>query len=1264
MRKQNCALLTMGSLRNNKYYSGFDPRNIQGCTVWLDATDVNGTGRNGSSGSAISTWVNKSGTSFGNFTQSTTSNCPVLSNISGYDVVKFNATSSIPMFLSNTTAYNYSTSSLYIVFQQVDRQAVDNPGIYTVLPTNSGGSDWNGSNGVSMTTVNNFSVFGNGGVVNINLTSSPQTYSPLGIYTLQISNNVGSGFFDGSPFTGQIDNGGATQFLAASAGQGIGARYISGAWSTNGGLNGYMCEVLLFTRFLQPSERQQIEGYLAWKWNIASRLQSPASISGLALWLDAADSSTLTFSGSNVTQWRDKSGNGRNTASATAGIVQGIPMNGRTTLNFPNDQFFTTPSFAMSAFTRTFFCVMRVTPTPYLADNTYYSLVPLSESPLNNNGLFYTHFRTNSPYTWNTTAGSYFGGGDWPIAGPMYTSITGLNSQPIMFTISRSAASTGYISYNGTSYTPSFTRTSGYSTTATAYNVPRNTTTGNHYFYGSDLCEILYYDAGLTTTQIQRIEGYLADKWGLQGRLPAGFPALFPISHPFYRSLPYTRAFNPLDINGCTLWLDGADGGSMTLSGSNITTWRDKSGNGSNATASGTPVFVQNALASNSVVSFNGTSYFTGTQTNTGTTQSTIAVVRFNSGGPQYARLASFGVNGSFDYNSASYFNLSSNTTQFAITRNSIETDVLGLTSDAYHIVTTIFNGTNGLYYVDGGMTSNSAAWSSAFNYNQYRIGADQIPTTAQQLQGSIGEFITYSNALSTTERQQLERYLGWKWNISNQINSPAEIGTLALWMDAADSNTLTLSGANVTAWRDKGANNLPLTLVGTPTWTSNSVNFTGTQYFTNTTISLNLSAMTVFLVGYNVAGITNGGGLLSLVPLSTGTDYNQTNAITYNFSSTLAQLYTTFNYTASAINANYTSPTNPILFTHVQNGTAMTLYSLGTSFYSTTTNFTPGTTTGLAIGARYQHGNGTASAYLYGTVKEIIVYNTALNLAQRQQVEKYLARKWGLTGSTSIPSSTLSLDIPPRISSYAPPQASNLSVWLDAADTTQVSLSGSNVAAWLDKSSNGLSMQSGASPTYVSNSLNGLPTIAFTTTQNLSSTTTLTLSPSNTWAVVFNAPSGGNYFMAEHSSNINNVQGSYFSGTNFDLYAMNRTGVLATWKRYQDSSGQGVPPFNPNTWYIAIVSDNNLNGGVFFRRNGVTRTISNVNTYGALTGNITSNFFVNHRLSAAVNIAELLVYNRGLSLAEVQTLEGYLASKWGLFSSLPTTHPYAKITP
>ena len=61
----------------------------------------------------------------------------------------------------------------------------------------------------------------------------------------------------------------------------------------------------------------------------------PTDIADLALWIDAADASTITLDGSgNVEQWNDKSGNGRNLTQATvlnrpayvANIVNGLPV--------------------------------------------------------------------------------------------------------------------------------------------------------------------------------------------------------------------------------------------------------------------------------------------------------------------------------------------------------------------------------------------------------------------------------------------------------------------------------------------------------------------------------------------------------------------------------------------------------------------------------------------------------------------------------------------------------------------------------------------------------------------------------------------------------------------------------------------------------------------------------------------------------------------------------------------------------------------------
>ncbi|MEY3004925.1 MAG: Cyanophage, partial [Pseudomonadota bacterium] len=46
---------------------------------------------------------------------------------------------------------------------------------------------------------------------------------------------------------------------------------------------------------------------------------TPADLgAGLALWLDADDAATITLNGSNVSQWRDKSGNGWHMGQAVA----------------------------------------------------------------------------------------------------------------------------------------------------------------------------------------------------------------------------------------------------------------------------------------------------------------------------------------------------------------------------------------------------------------------------------------------------------------------------------------------------------------------------------------------------------------------------------------------------------------------------------------------------------------------------------------------------------------------------------------------------------------------------------------------------------------------------------------------------------------------------------------------------------------------------------------------------------------------------------
>jgi hypothetical protein len=482
------------------------------------------------------------------------------------------------------------------------------------------------------------------------------------------------------------------------------------------------------------------------------------------------------------------------------------------------------------------------------------------------------------------------------------------------------------------------------------------------------------------------------------------------------------------------------------------------------------------------------------------------------------------------------------------------------------------------------------------------------------------------------------------------------------VWLDGADANTVTLTGSTVTQWRDKSSNSY----LGTST---TGRNFT---YATSVRNGLN-SVQTAIGQGMLVSNVALGPALSAFVvymPINQadgspfiehGPDTNSGRGF-FIQANTAGQLgisnlsgYMFNNVPTTAISNTWQLIEAVNIDTDAGN--------LGSFYVNGLRKFTQTAVTGTSLTQTlYINGRGNTNAYSYATyLGEVIIYNIALNAAQRQQVEGYLATKWGL--KTDLSGTHPYKTFTPFVQRFQPLDISGCSVWLDAADASKVTLSGNSVTTWTDKSSNALSLTSAAQPTSTVRQ-NGLPVVSFTTTQKLTSTGSLTMGPSQTWAIVFNSSTGGNYFIIEHSADTNYNQGSFLLGQNYDFYAMNRTGVLTTWKRYQDSSGQGVPPFSTNTWYIAIVSDNNANGGVFFNRNGTARTISNVNSYTALSGNVTSTFSINHRLSADVNIAEVVVYNKALLVSEVQQLEGYLASKWGLQTSLPSTHPYTKITP
>lgn len=217
----------------------------------------------------------------------------------------------------------------------------------------------------------------------------------------------------------------------------------------------------------------------------------PWQISGLAMWLDGADAASITLDGSNnVSQWSDKSGNGRHATQGTTlnkpsytsgGMVNGIIV---PSFNGVNHWMATSGATSISQ-PNTMIAATKVASgfiNPPIFDS-------LSAS------------RQYVSFSNATTVNAY---ANLQITGTV-ASITG-----------RAAQCTAI--FNGASSTLRFDR----ATVATG-NVGTSTlgaeiTVGSNRFQSAlwkgEIAELLIYSKALSTTERDQVENYLATKWG------------------------------------------------------------------------------------------------------------------------------------------------------------------------------------------------------------------------------------------------------------------------------------------------------------------------------------------------------------------------------------------------------------------------------------------------------------------------------------------------------------------------------------------------------------------------------------------------------------------------------------------------------------------------------------------------------------------------------------------------------------------------------
>jgi hypothetical protein len=234
---------------------------------------------------------------------------------------------------------------------------------------------------------------------------------------------------------------------------------------------------------------------------------NPKSISGLKLWLDAANTSSLTFNGSTVSQMNDLSGNGFHATQGTANnqpTYQAAGFNGKPTLFLDTNDYLSSAAtmgdlFLTPTTSPNFVCVMACyMPTLELSGSVMMSSVPNTDG---DRLYFISHF-AGSNVIFDTARVS---GGRLTVASQSNAGWT----TPMILTLYRLGASMG-VRMNGATLGSLSNASSTFSST-TATLLIGKTAAGD--FNQSYISEMAIYAASLSMSQVSTIERGIGKKW-------------------------------------------------------------------------------------------------------------------------------------------------------------------------------------------------------------------------------------------------------------------------------------------------------------------------------------------------------------------------------------------------------------------------------------------------------------------------------------------------------------------------------------------------------------------------------------------------------------------------------------------------------------------------------------------------------------------------------------------------------------------------------
>jgi len=1224
----------------------YNPSNVSNLIIQYDASEIDGTYLDQPNNNAnVTSVINKINNT--NYSLSSIST-PILyktSGISNKSSLYFNNNGLIASIPSTT--FNNGIS-VFIVFKNISSNKTN----LTLFNRTQSGSNF--PQPISVYNQNrDFGINTITSSFNINTSTTSKIFYFNGTSTLQYNESVNGTVVSNTSITNYNDSG--TQ---------IHIGMVSDNTSNTNGFIGNISEILIFNKTLTTTERQNIEGYLAWKWALVTNLPTSHPYSNL----------NLSFT---------------------------VPVNGYVGLDIPYQIILTgwTPNpnitnlyvqYNQNIIDQTNLVVIGNIPITQ-DENNNYKLTFTSQFPTT--GTYYLYITDQYSYIYKSiTTPIVITDGSSQISLTSNVSSINTGETLTLFLVGWSSLfqiNNVNIYYSGNSNDPSPTFISNtsiqYSNNVYSVSFIVPITTGNIYFYVIGVNNaIQIFKKNIMITVIYTITS--------TGNIST-----------------YTNSiFNPNAIPSLTLWLDANEVSGSYLNQPNNTdpvlTWSDKSGNGYDAIAINTlttGTFSVNGLNNLPCIVNNG-GYVSSIPTGTFNTGMTIFIV-YTSNYPYTAGALIGKNNGS---NAAPFFVY--NTTRW-----------IGNGSNSDTLTTSIDPAKNGNYIFYANIDPNyytynesnlfNLIYKNTFNYwddisnSDLYIGYNPVLNT---FAGNISEILVFNEPITLEQKYNIEGYLAYKWNLqiylplSHPYSSiipleftPLLFDTLQLWMDASNTNSYTIINTNqITQWNDSSYNKyIAVYNTGSPI-TVDTFNSKKVLVF-NSTMTIKSYSSFVGPVSTSVLAFNNDITLMFLfklpnTPVNSGSPFSVILGSNNDlFTSSNGNVYSSFGQAYSNIG---TPDRGWIIYTVVVSSTG--------SSPTTTTYFNGVEINQNAYDSTYFNnfptwyiGNNTP---LVGTLAEMCVFSEAMSDQKRILMEGYLANKWGVTNL--LPVGHAFANRLPNVTDFNDLLNEGLKMDLDANSDSNFTFSGNNILTWTDSTNNNNSLTTVnglGTPTIQTNPVNGKRGVYFNNSSMIPSTNNqLVLNGASEFSIFTVG-----YITGSSSNTRPTILGSYYSNNNnyhlirtrkFESIINLRSAPTSAYEYYiyvrkntVDPLNQLVitkpNPANPALPYI-VISGPLLTGNL---ENGLQNINSNTKIYdfntnvngNALVTNTNTmlqndtfytNFYLGGNSSDSNSfiqigyIHKVLIYNRELDPGSRIKVDGQLAINWNVNSS----NPYIKI--